>query len=207
MCWHQVDENRTILTCTDTKWMKTELFEHVLTPSGWKLNYSNPCWHQVNENRTSLTCADTKWMKTELFEHVLTPSGWKLNYSNLCWHQVDENWTIRTCADTKWMKLNYSNVCWHQVIVSPRMVPCLFHIYPKVTWYVSVSCLDSGSMPELVLFCLCLVSSRFGQTITICVYLGLVFKFLLHAHSPCWQNYSYKPIYKCQCYVLGDREE
>ena len=80
------------------------LIEPVLTPSGWKLNYSNPCWHQVDENWTIWTRADTEWMKTELFEPVLPPSGWKLNYSNLCWHQVDENWTIRTRADTKWMK-------------------------------------------------------------------------------------------------------
>ena len=67
------------------------LIEPVLTPSGWKLNYSNPCWHRVDENWTIRTRAATEWMKNELFEPVLTPSGWKLNYSNPCWHQVDEN--------------------------------------------------------------------------------------------------------------------
>ena len=38
LCWHQVDQNWTIRTCADTKWMKTELFEPVLTPSEWKPN-------------------------------------------------------------------------------------------------------------------------------------------------------------------------
>ena len=138
LCWDQVDENWTIWTCADTKWMKSELFEPVLTPSGWKVNYFNLCWHQVDENWTILPCADTKCMKTELFEPVLPPSGWKLNYFTvltpsgwkldyffyLCWHQVEEKWTIWTCADTKWImtelfeplltpsgvKLNYSNL-------------------------------------------------------------------------------------------------